>query len=304
MLSGSSTNVQLSTAALPEALYDALGQVVAEQRRNWEREHELHEAQSRALHAELRAEFVEFKELVRAHLVEVKDGAPGQVGPSGPAGPPGPQGEHGEIGPKGDPGRDGADANPKIVARVIEGPIYAYIDEKMKNVPVVHGRDGKDGKDGIPGRDGEIGSAGPQGLQGERGIDGHDGKDADPETVARFVGEKIEEPIHAFIKEQIEKLPKPKDGKDGVCGEVGPAGPPGPQGSPGESIIGPIGPRGEPGRDGKDANINRIMAEIDKLKQDVAEMRITKQASVEVKSDLSDAEFAARVDRALQDQGE
>lgn len=68
--------------SLPDGLREALGQVIADQRREWRREREVIEAQARQTIAELRAEIVELKaqinEKVDAKLATVKDGEPGR----------------------------------------------------------------------------------------------------------------------------------------------------------------------------------------------------------------------------------
>lgn len=71
-----------TTDALPEALRDALGQIIADQRREWRRERELIEAQSRETIAQLRAEIIELrtsvKEDVAARLAALRDGRDGK----------------------------------------------------------------------------------------------------------------------------------------------------------------------------------------------------------------------------------
>src|ERR1700746_859177 len=97
---------------LPSALHEALGQVLAEERREWGREGELIqaqaqavEAQAQAMIAELRAQAAEwrseFAAMVNARLAELKNGAPGVDGPPGPRGEPGPAGKDGSRGPHG-----------------------------------------------------------------------------------------------------------------------------------------------------------------------------------------------------------
>ena len=88
-----------STAALPDGLREALGQVIADQRREWRREREVIEAQSGQLIAELRAEVVglraqivemqaELRAKIDARLAELKDGVPGERGHRGRSVPP------------------------------------------------------------------------------------------------------------------------------------------------------------------------------------------------------------------------
>lgn len=175
---------------LLDGFADALGIVVADLRKEWQRDLERIGADARATIAELRLQLNALKSdlregaehssnLVAEALAKVKDGAPGRDGLNGEAGR---DGEPGQIGPA---GKDGA-----------------------------NGRDGIDGKDGQPGNDGrdgvglagaimdrsgnliltltdgstrdlglvvgKDGSEGIQGALGAPGIDGQPGKDADP----------------------------------------------------------------------------------------------------------------------------
>jgi hypothetical protein len=78
------------TVVLPDALREALGHVIANERREWRRERELMEAQARETIAELRAKIVEIessvKQTVEARLASVKDGDKGDPGPPGESG--------------------------------------------------------------------------------------------------------------------------------------------------------------------------------------------------------------------------
>lgn len=137
----------------PDALRDALGQVIANERREWRRERELIEAQSRAVIAELRAEnlalVTRMEEMVAARLATLRDGrdgADGANGRDGTDGRDGADGAPGERGPAGEPGE--------------RGP------------PGEAGAAGRDGQDGAPG---EPGQPGEPGKDGERGTDGRDG---------------------------------------------------------------------------------------------------------------------------------
>lgn len=143
--------------SLPDSLREALGQVIADQRREWRRELEVIEAQSRQVVAELRAQNLELQADIRAkvdaRLAELKDGAPGERGEQGPAGErgeQGPQGDRGEPGPQGERGESGE--------RGLQGEAGAA------------GEQGERGEPGIAGTPGE------QGPQGERGADGAPGK--------------------------------------------------------------------------------------------------------------------------------
>jgi hypothetical protein len=132
-----------SSDVLPEALRDALGQVIANERREWRRERELIEAQSRETVAELRARVIELErkaeETIASKLSEVRSGVDGTPG------------NDGRDGIDGAPGRDGVD-----------------------------GKDGEPGRDGIDGAPGAEGPAGPPGSAGEPGPQGERGDRGDP----------------------------------------------------------------------------------------------------------------------------
>lgn len=86
-----------TTDALPDALADALGRVIARERAEWRRDREVMVAESRQVQAELRAELALMRQTVRDCLATVKDGEPGMagesvIGPEGPEGPAGPPG--------------------------------------------------------------------------------------------------------------------------------------------------------------------------------------------------------------------
>jgi hypothetical protein len=167
----------ITTVVLPDALRDALGQVISDQRREWIRARELIEAQSREIAAEsretiaaFRAEIVELRaalrEEVTARLAAVRDGVDGKDGAEGPPGPPGlageagPPGERGEAGPQGERGLDG-----------LPGP------------------KGDAGDPGGPGERGEMGPAGERGADGapgERGLEGPPGPPGIPPIVRRW----------------------------------------------------------------------------------------------------------------------
>jgi hypothetical protein len=91
-----------------------LAGVLDDQRREWQRERALIEAQAQIVIAELRASVAALPAEVMARvdkrLAELKngnDGAPGAAGPQGDPGAPGAQGECGEPGPQGEPGPEG-----------------------------------------------------------------------------------------------------------------------------------------------------------------------------------------------------
>lgn len=161
-----------ATDVLPDALRDALGQVIARERKEWQRERELVEAQSRATIAELRERIVTLesgvKDSVAARLADLRngvDGAPGERGADGvPGAPgergePGPVGERGERGDKGEPGEHGEKGEAGAAGQAGEA-----------------GLPGAKGADGCDGSPGEKGDAGQPGEKGERGLEGPAGK--------------------------------------------------------------------------------------------------------------------------------
>jgi hypothetical protein len=166
---GTSLPQPTSTTAVPlESLRDALGQVIAHERREWRRERELIEAQAQATIADLRAKTVELEtaihvrttaqlailnDQVAERLATLRDGRDGEIGPPGAAGE---RGERGFAGERGEPGPPG---------------------EK-----------GIDGRDGEPGRDGDTGPP------------GRDGKDFDPATA-----ERLQDAVRA-LQEEVKQL--------------------------------------------------------------------------------------------------
>src|SRR5690606_38472596 len=164
--SSATGNDKLVHRLLPDALGQALGQILADQRKEWERERERIEADARAALAELRAQNAELRtqnaelkaladaqiQRIDAALANVKDGRDGKDGE------PGPKGDPGEPGPPGADGRDGKDAE------VDYERIEAFIEEKIAALP--------------PPERGEPGPKGDRGEKGEKGDPGPPGKDA------------------------------------------------------------------------------------------------------------------------------
>lgn len=157
-----SPRMKQTAVSLPDGLRDALGQVIADQRREWRREREVIEAQSRATIAELRAENIallaRIEEMVRERLAGLRDGVDGTNGKDG---------TDGRDGVDGSPGRD---ADP-----VTDDRLDAAVARYLAANPPQAGRDGKDGKDGVPGRDGVDGAPGRDGQDGAPGKDGERG---------------------------------------------------------------------------------------------------------------------------------
>lgn len=135
-------------ARFTEGLADALGQVIATERREWQRERELATAEHRRIVAELQAEVSSAKlklyEMVAERLAALHDG------PQGPRGERGEQGSPGEA-ITGPPGIDGA-----------QGP-QGEAGERGLPGESITGPPGEQGPPGPPGEAGEHGEPGPPG---------------------------------------------------------------------------------------------------------------------------------------------
>lgn len=231
---------------LSDALHEAIGQVIAEERRDWRRERDRMEAQSQAILAQtestvalLRATVVETRgdldarvqqrlletaAQIAERLAELRDGAQGERGLQGERGERGEQGERGDVGQQGEagtPGTNGAqgergEQGPKGIDGAIgpQGPAGACGDT------------GPAGERGLPG---DLGPQGPQGERGEIGPAGEAGTPGPPGPTGA--------PGEA--------------GAPGAAGEAGAPGAPGPAGQPGDKgDQGPAGERGLPGERG------------------------------------------------------
>jgi len=85
--------------ALLEGWRDALGHALAQERKQWQRERMLIEAQAQATVAELRAGIAELRAEALRKVEDVLSGVrPPERGEAGPVGPPGPAGARGEPG--------------------------------------------------------------------------------------------------------------------------------------------------------------------------------------------------------------
>ena len=230
----------MNEEALSEGLAHAGGYVIAELRREWRRELELQEAESRAIIANLRAEIMSLRAAmeqdVRARLSMLKDGLPG------PPGPPGPQGEKGDCGPAGLDGAAGA-----------SGPAGPMGPSGEIGAAGEVGADGPAGDPGLPGPQGQQGEIGPQGPrgyvgpQGERGPRGEKGEPGDS-----IVGPRGEKGARGERGEKGERGPEGIPGLS-VKGEQGERGPNGERGYVGpQGEVGPVGPQGPSGDDGRD----------------------------------------------------
>lgn len=136
--------------ALHEGWAEALGQVLADERREWQRERELCAAAHRTVVAEMAAKIAQIELRLFATLAEklaaLQDGAPGEKGERGEPGrdgEPGPRGESvtgppgepGERGERGEPGRDGVDGAPGA-----QGPPGAFSEPREWTGGAVHYR--------------------------------------------------------------------------------------------------------------------------------------------------------------------
>lgn len=214
-MKNSSAGSATSSSALPtgmldlqlEAVADAVGAILAQQRREWSLEHAAFMAEQRALIADLRRENAELLAALKAAadeqrarvdeaIANIKPGEPGLPGPPGESivGPPGEKGDPGESiegppGPKGDKGDPGESiAGPQgergigIAAIVRDGSRLSFELEDGRafdagDVVGERGEKGDPGPEGPAGRDGRDGLPGVPGASGERGLDGKDGRD-------------------------------------------------------------------------------------------------------------------------------
>lgn len=192
-----------STDVWPDSLRDALGQVIADLRRQWRLEHELMGAQAQATIEQLRSAVVvanatisELRAAAATRLAELHDGAPGAPGERGVAGKQGERGQDGEQGPQGKQGEIGM-----VGPAGIAGP---------------QGDRGETGAQGEKGDKGDPGESlvGPQGQRGPEGAAGRDGTDGQP-------GAKGDAGITG------DPGPAGPEGKLGPAGERGEQGPPG-----------------------------------------------------------------------------
>jgi Collagen triple helix repeat (20 copies) len=234
---------------LPEAILDVVADIIADERKEWIKERERQEAESRAIESGLKATIAELQKQalewsrgleadirrtndaviaeMRDLLANVKDGIDGKDGA------PGEKGEQGEVGPAGPPGEKGE--------------------------PGENGRDGSQGPKGEKGEPGQIGERGEKGDPGEAGLpgrDGIDGKDADEEAVIHRVLQLIPAPekgdpgqngkdaevdypyIIDFAKREIRDLMALNPPEKGEKGDPGPEGPPGRDGKDAADIAG------------------------------------------------------------------
>jgi collagen type III alpha len=233
--------VRLTQRLLPDALGRALGQILADQQREWRREFERQETESRALIAELREQVAHQKtaiellcmnteKRVEEHLARarevmamVKDGAPG---PKGDPGEPGLSPDPTEIASRvlaqlpvpqpGPPGKDGCDGA-SVDFEVIHTMVDSMVRERIAQVPPA--------EPGPPGKDAEI---------DHRLIE---------DCVAAKYGEMFEQIpsyVERSVADHMARIPPPQSG-----------------------------PPGEPGRDGKDANdqaiLDRVLVELPKF---------------------------------------
>jgi Collagen triple helix repeat (20 copies) len=130
--------------ALHEGWAEALGQLLADERREWQQVRDLATAEHRRVVAELEAKLATIKlelfELVAEKLAGVRDGEKGEKGEPGRDGEPGqpgesvagPPGEPGEsiVGPPGKNGRDGE--------RGVPGPPGAFVEPRQWTEGAVH----------------------------------------------------------------------------------------------------------------------------------------------------------------------
>jgi integrin beta 3 len=209
------TDDQTHLLELPDALEEALARIIATERKEWAKERERIEAESRAILAETKAELLTLCSAQKAQadteiarlreaLALVKDGrdgvdgAPGAQGEPGIRGEPGPAGERGEKGEAGEPGpegpqgqpgvagADGKEADPQHIALLVDEAVAERMadlppsEKGEKGDPGERGEKGEPGADGAQGDRGETGADGVPGERGERGEKGEPGADGMP----------------------------------------------------------------------------------------------------------------------------
>lgn len=255
-----------SPEPLPDTLHDgwadALGRVLASERREWQREREIATTDHRRIVAELQAEAANFRlkltELVAAKLSDLPAGGKGEkgesgdsivgpAGPPGPVGPPGegiagPQGERGErglpgeatIGPPGEPGPPGPPGAFPEVREWTEGAVHYGHQVVAHHGSTYYAR--RDTASRPPGDDWTLLAS-----SGERGLDAPVGEVCGLYERTRTYRKFDVASWHGseWRAKYDDPGPLPGDGwalsgqvggrgKPGERGPVGPAGPPGP----------------------------------------------------------------------------
>lgn len=224
-----------------DAFAEALGRVIAEKAKEFDRLIEIRDAEARAFQVTLEAKvnnamhsfIASLGDLVTEKLATIRDGQPGE---NGQIGPPGPQGEAGPQGERGEPGPAGPQGEP--------------------------GLQGQKGEPGLPGSDGLPGSTGAQGLAGEPGPAGVMGPPGEigPQGLPGVIGPRGE---------------KGEPGPPGLQGPQGEKGMDGRDGLPGrDGLNGLQGERGSPGKDGRDG-IDGVSFENPTIKQDGRRITLT-----------------------------
>jgi hypothetical protein len=222
-----SRRADVSTDTLPDALHEALGQVLAEERRQWRRERELIQSEAQRVISDLRAVIAELSSEIRERVASIK---PGAAGAAGPPGPPGKlsiakQFEPDKVNYEGDvvvhngatyqalrdtghdvshadwiclakAGRDGRDGStPKVRGTYDVHERYAKLDiVALDGAAFIAKHDDP----GICPGDGwqmmsRQGKAGRPGCPGERGPRGEKGDAGPPAVVPQLIGAKVDE---------------------------------------------------------------------------------------------------------------
>lgn len=189
----------------PEALRQALGQVIADLRREWRRELELLEAQSRQTVAELRAQIAEFQSELRARvdarLAELKDGEPGRSIGVDDVSPLIAEAVDRAVEALPRP-RDGESVTVEQLAPLVDD----VVGRRLAELPPQGGNAAIDAEDVAALIEREVArvvSALPPAPAG---------KDADPEEIERLVA--------AHVEDAVARLPAPAPGRDGAPGKL------------------------------------------------------------------------------------
>jgi hypothetical protein len=181
---------------LPKALASALGQVVADFRREAKRDYDRHDAETRATISEMRAQLADAEATIKRLMQRVVREEVSQVVGSLPLPPPGRDGKDVDMEAvqdlikafvtdeltkvlpqmKGEPGADGKDADQSV----IQSMVSEEVERAVSALPVLKGDPGEPGRPGQPGADGK---------------DGVDGKDVDPGMIRFMVLEEVQKAV-------------------------------------------------------------------------------------------------------------
>lgn len=211
---------------MPNALEDLLSSIIAEERREWDRQHELALAQRDVLIADQRRELTELHFEFKQKLNDIVFWAETAVAKAIENVRDGKDGKDGEPGKVGDPGKDAEPlsdeqislvlaSNTKLIIKAVEDYFAANpLPEPERGIAGEPGKDGADGADADPAVIETMVAAAVAKIPPAK-----DGKDADPEEIKEIIQAEIAKAV-AEIEIPVPKDGEPgKDGKDGIDGK-------------------------------------------------------------------------------------